>query len=150
MNAMKAQQKAHHLCQSHQKAQVAIEYIAILFVIMVMLLPIWAYTGSVKDQTISQLSLSYAQNAVDKIANSASVVNSQGPPARLKMQIYMPHGINTSNVTGNTVLLSMVTESGRNDVIGISSATLNGTIPDSEGLYWITIEAGLGFVNISY
>jgi len=143
--------KAQHLCPvHHRKAQVAIEYIAILFVVMVMLLPIWAYTGSVKDQTISQLSLSYAQNAVDKIASSASVVNSQGPPARLKMQIYMPHGINTSNVTGNTVMLSMLTESGRNDVISISSATLNGTIPNSEGLYWITIEAGLGFVNITY
>ena len=72
------------------RAQTAMEYLSIVGIVLVFVIPIWAYLITIEQQTSTELSLSYSKNAARQIADASSLVYSQGPPAKLTFQIYIP------------------------------------------------------------
>ena len=133
---------------SGRKAQSSFEYLMIFGLVMVFAIPIWLYVTSLDQQTDSQLALSYADSAVRQIADSADLVYSQGPPAKVRLRVYLPDGIDYTNVTSRVVNIRLTTNLGPSDVYATSVATLNGSLPSESGTYWIDIEAMDGFVQI--
>jgi uncharacterized protein (UPF0333 family) len=132
------------------KAQIAVEYIIIVSLVIAFLIPVWGYIGGVKRQANTQLMFSYAQNAVDRIVDTAELVYSQGPPAKLRIKVYIPQGVENINVTGYMARMGISLEGQYSDVMAASSAPMNGTLPTIEGSYWVSIEAADNHVEISY
>ncbi|RLJ09600.1 MAG: hypothetical protein DRP15_03155 [Candidatus Aenigmatarchaeota archaeon] len=131
------------------KAQAAFEYLMIFGVIIAFITPVWIYLSSIQSQTNSQLLLSYAKNAAEQIVDAAELVYSQGPPAKIKIKVYIPNVV-SANITNNTVIFRVRFDSTITDVYSTSSAPLNGSLPQETGNYWITVEAVDSYVNISY
>jgi len=129
--------------------QVAFEYMIIVATVLVFLVPIWAYVSGIQMQAEAELSLSYAKNTAEQIADTAGLVYTQGPPAKVDMRVYIPSGVEDINIINRTVVLRVRTTAGVSDVFSISIAEMNGTIPTQEGTYIVTIEAMDGFVQIS-
>lgn len=132
------------------KVQVAFEYIIIIAIGLAFIIPIWLYIITVQYQSNVELALSYAKNAVDKIASTADLVYSQGTPAKVRVSVYIPNGVVQSNITNNTIYLTVRVGTQLSDVVAISEAELNGSLPTQEGNYLIDIEAKADYVQITY
>jgi len=131
-------------------AQAAFEYMVIAMLVLGFLTPVWIYLLTIQNQSRTELSLSYAKFAVERTADVADFVYSQGPPANMKVKIYIPPGIEYYNITNHTIRLKVRVQEGVTDVFAVSKAVLNGTFPINEGTYWINIKAFDDYVNISY
>jgi uncharacterized protein (UPF0333 family) len=131
------------------RGQVAFEYMIIVAVVFAFLIPIWAYINLVQTRTNAELTLSYAKNVVEKITMAADLVYSQGPPARVKLKLYIPNNVQESTISNKTVIMGVMTDSGISDVYSTSMAALNGTIPTIEGNYWAILEAKENYVQIT-
>jgi hypothetical protein len=105
--------------------------------------------SSLQQSAGEELSLSYAQNAVNQITSAADLVYTQGPPAKVRLSVYIPSRIEMINITNRTVNFRLLTSTGVSDVFSTSVADLNGTLPDSEGVYWVDVESMGGYVQVS-
>jgi uncharacterized protein (UPF0333 family) len=136
------------------RAQSAFEYLVIIGLVITFLIPVWAYVLGTQQQTTNELSLAYANNAVQKIVDTANLVYSQGPPAKVTLRVYVPNGAEGIYVFDKTLDLKVRTTSGISDVYETSIARLNlteglnQTLSD-EGIYVIEIEAIDNVVQIS-
>ena len=131
-----------------KKLQVAFEYLIIVSVIAAFIVPVWIYVSGMQRQTVTELSLSYAKNAAEKIADTANLVYSQGPPAKVNVKIYIPGGVQDINISNRTINFRVAVGDETSDVFATSMAPLNGTLPAIEGTYWVDIEASSGMVQI--
>lgn len=131
------------------RAQVAFEYMMIVAILLAFLAPIWIYMSGVQSQTSSQLALSYAKNAVQKVADAADLVYSQGSSAKLRVSVYIPSGVEGSTILNHTVRLRVRTGPDVSDVFATSKAVVNGSLPTTSGNYWVTVEAVGNQVQIS-
>ena len=131
------------------RAQAAMEYLSIVGIILVFIIPIWAYLITVEQETASELSLSYSKNAVRQIADASSLVYSQGPPAKISFQIYVPPGVNSISFDNKSVVFNVSLGAVYTDVFATSTAAMNGTLPKDEGYYTVEITAIDGFVQIN-
>jgi uncharacterized protein (UPF0333 family) len=134
------------------KAQAAFEYMAIAMLVLGFLIPIWIYMTGVQTQSKTEMSLSYSKLAVERVAETADFVYSQGPPANMKIRVYVPSGIESYMITNDTIDLKVRYGSDLTDIFAMTKAnlTLTATFPTKEGTYWINIEAVENYVNISY
>jgi len=130
------------------RGQTAFEYLVIVIIILGFLVPVWLYMTQVQNESADQLSLTYAKNAVKKIAESADLVYSQRLGAKVKVGIYIPRGVENINITGKTVIMRIYSLSGTSDVFETSIADLNGTLSTSPGFRWVLIEAMGDYVQI--
>ena len=131
------------------RAQTAFEYLVIAMFVLAFLTPIWVYLFQLQGQTSDEFSVSYAKNAVTQIAKKADLVYSQRMGARIKIEVYIPRGVEYINITGNEINFRVRTSSGSTDVFATSIAQLQGSLPTQEGLYWVLIKAEGDYVNIT-
>lgn len=123
------------------EGQAALEYMFIVILVLLFMVPVWVYLSTVETKTATELSMTYAKNAVDKIASTADLIYSQGPPAKVKVSVYLPEKIVDINISNYTINAKMNYEESMMDIFAVSRARMNGTVPIAEGNYWIQIEA---------
>jgi uncharacterized protein (UPF0333 family) len=131
------------------RAQVAFEYLVIVIIVLAFLTPLWIYLSQVKTQTVGELSLSYAKNAVKKIADASDLVYSQRLNAKVRIGVYIPRNVQEINITGKMIDMRVLSDSTLVDVFENTKADLNGSLPTNEGFYWILVEAKGDYVQIS-
>ncbi|MEM5812649.1 MAG: hypothetical protein QW286_02925 [Candidatus Aenigmatarchaeota archaeon] len=131
------------------KAQVSFEYMMIFALAIAFVIPVWVYVSSVQQGAGEELSVSYAKNAARQITSAADLVYAQGPPAKLKLNVYIPKGVEEIEIEGKTINFKMRSGSGISDVFSDSIANLTGTIPESEGNYIISVESKGDYVEIT-
>jgi len=131
------------------KGQAAFEFMIIVVFVLAFLTPIWIYLSQIQTQTADQFALSYAKNAVTQIAGKADLVYSQRMDARVKLEIYIPRGVQEVNISGNEINMRVLSSSGVADVFATSIAPMQGTLPSEEGLYSVMIKAEGSYVNIT-
>ena len=131
------------------KAQAAFEYMAIFIIVLSFVIPVWFYLLTVQQNSVDDLYYAYASTAVDKIAQTADLVYSQGSPAKLRLRVYIPKNVVESLINDKIVGLKLRIKSQETYVTAASTATLTGSVPSNEGLYWIVIEAMNDHVQIS-
>jgi uncharacterized protein (UPF0333 family) len=132
-----------------RRAQAAFEYMIIVGIVIVFLIPVWTYISGVQYRTSTELSLSYAKNAATRIASTADLVYSQGPPAKVNVKIFMPEGVTDVNITNRTIEIKVRIGAINSSVFAESDAQLNGTLPLTHGNYWISVEATDSYVQIT-
>ena len=121
-----------------------------LFILVLMACLTLAHPASeVQAQTTDEFVMSYAKNAVTQIAKKADLVYSQRMDAKVKIEVYVPPGVEYVNITGNDINMRIISRSGPVDVFATSIAQLQGSIPADEGLYSVLIKAEGNYVNIT-
>lgn len=123
------------------KAQAAFEYMLIVMIVMAFLVPLWTYTIVVNNEAADELALAYAKNAAESLTSAADLVYSQGPPAKVRINVFIPGGVNETSITNQTVILNMMHSGGITSIFSISRARLNGTIPSTKGMYRMEVRA---------
>lgn len=131
------------------RGQAAFEFMIIVIFVLAFLTPIWIYLSQIQTQTNDQFALSYAKNAVTQIAKKADLVYSQRMDAKVKMEIYIPGGVQEINISGNEINMRVLSSSGLTDVFATSIAQMQGSLPTQEGLYNVLIKAEGNYVNIT-
>ena len=76
-----------------QKAQVAVEYMAVVALSLFVLLLIGAYVNTVRQSVDQEVRMSLANQAVDRLAEAVRLVSVQGPPAKVFVEINNPEGV---------------------------------------------------------
>ncbi len=123
------------------KAQAAFEYMLVVMIALSFLVPLWTYSMTVKNEASDELKLSYAKSATETLASAADLVYSQGAPAKVRVTVFIPEGVQEANITNQTIMLRVAYTGGNTGVFSISRARLNGTIPTRRGTYWMEVRA---------
>ncbi len=115
------------------KAQVATEYLFILGLILLVLIPLLYY--ATKEST-STLGLNDAQDAVQTLAKTADYVYSLGPGTRSVVLITIPQGVYEIRVNGREIALNLT---GYKEVVAYTKANLTGNLSSLQGTYNIPV-----------
>ena len=133
------------------KAQAAIEYMMIISIVMVIMIPLLFLVNSYMSQGKDELKVRALEDSVDALAEAADMVYFQGYPAKMTMKFYVPENVIMTNVSNNLIRVRILTSSGAIDITGFTQANLTGTLPTRSGIYKIRIIAQEdGLVNVSY
>ena len=128
-----------------KKAQSGLEYLFLLGVFLVALIPIFAYSI---DTTYLSIRTSQSQQAVQEIASAADNLYKLGG-GKTTIFVTLPSGINSSVVSNKTISLRLNIGTGIGDSIAITEAPVNGSLPATEGLKKITLEVVGNTIQIS-
>jgi uncharacterized protein (UPF0333 family) len=133
------------------RAQTSIEYFVIATMVMMFMVPIWLYMVTTQTEATNELSLSYAKNAVKQIADAASLVHSQGSPAKINIKVYIPSGISNVSIVDKTITFNVNTGKQVTEVWYDSAASMQGAgnIPVNEGYYYFDIISHDTYVEIN-
>jgi hypothetical protein len=133
------------------RGQTAVEYFIIAAMVMMFMVPIWLYMFTTQDQTSQELSLSYTRNTAKQIADAASLVHSQGAPAKINIKVYIPNGIENVSIIDRTIIFDVSLGSQSTEVWYTSNAPMTGQddIPLNEGYYYFDIISHDTYVEIN-
>ena len=116
-----------------EKAQIGIEVMAIVAVMMLLLLPL-TYVLLVRGgQFNEQAAIAKADENAARIAATADQVGSMGPGSKVVLQVDMPVGITAAEAKGNVdpleapwgeISFTLKTSYGDGDVVGMSKFSL--------------------------
>lgn len=85
-----------------------------------------------------------------QIATAADRVYIQGSGARMQVPISLPESIGYATVNGVTLEFVMFGNDGVEQVLYRSMRfPVNGTLPQTPGKHWVTVEAMEGYVKVS-
>ena len=119
-------------------AQAAIEYVILVGVILVFLIPVIHY--SLNEANIS-LKINQLDNSVRRVAKAADAVLAVGGGAAEIVTITLPYGIESSTVGSNRVALKVSMFGSFSDVVYTTRANVAGNLPISPGTYRIVVKA---------
>lgn len=128
------------------KAQVAMEYLIVVGLIIAILTPFWGYVSLYSNNIEFGFKIEYARTAVNRITDASDFVHAQGTPAKVILKIYFPKGVDSASVIEKKVSITL---SGQ-EVYSESIANLVGSLPITTGYHYITIKSEDGYVNITY
>jgi hypothetical protein len=131
------------------KSQVAVEYLIIVSVAFMILLPLSVYLNQSLIGYKDNSKLSKAWDSVKKLGESADWVYSQGSPAKISVEIYIPDGIEQISLQNRTILFRVRTSAGISDAYYNTVPQLNGNLPANSGYYFVSITAYPNYVDIS-
>ena len=123
------------------KAQIAVEYLIIVGVAMMILLPLSLYLNQTLIGYRDDTKLSKAWNTVKKLGQNADWVHSQGPPAKVTVEIYVPEDVAEVSLDNNMILYRISTSAGISDVFYNTVPSLSGTLPDGSQYYFVSVTA---------
>lgn len=131
------------------KAQVATEYMIIVSFALLVLVPFALYLQNVSQNFSDDSNLNVASNSVKEIGQTADWVYSQGEPAKLKILVQVPNNVESITINGKELNWRVRTSSGLSDIYYTSVTNLMGSLPNSPGYYYITVQAMSDGVNLS-
>lgn len=124
----------------NRTGQVGIEYMAILVLFLVVLIPVM-YIGMVDIQIQGQTS--QARVAVDSIADTADRVYAEGPGSITTVEVYLPPGMNParSYLNNREVNINLYLATGSNtDVYALARGNLTpGPLPTLPGRHVLVV-----------
>ncbi len=131
------------------KGQSSLELLVTLSFGLIILLPIVALAFLQISSSSSTLSATAAQQVGSKLATVASLVGSQGPPARQLTTVEMPPGVQNiyvgtlSNGIGHYIIITISTTGGLDDIVSYTPVNVSGNIGglSSQGTYLLNVSA---------
>ena len=120
----------------NKKAQSGLEYLFLLGIFLVALVPIFVYSI---DTVYISIRASQSQEAVQTIATAADNLYKLGG-GKTTIFVTIPSNVNSSRVINKTINLRLNIGGSFGDALAITEANVNGSIPISEGLKKITLE----------
>lgn len=139
------------------KGQTAIEYLLMISIIMVILTFLTYYAQDMTNSNTQDIMVSNAMIAVNKIAEAADIVYTQGEPSQITLSVYIPENLQSIQIGNLTpadfpnkmILMRVNVGSGVTDVFAYSKAPLEGNISTDFGTKNIIVKAEGNYVNIT-
>lgn len=133
------------------KAQAAMEYMLIMAIAMLILVPLFSVVSSYTSQSKMDLRINALEDSIKNLADTADMVYSQGYPARMTTEFFVPKGIVYTNITEHRISARIQTSAGPADISTSTTANLTGSLPQSPGNYPMKVQMTVsGVVNITY
>jgi hypothetical protein len=132
------------------KAQVGLEYMLIMGISLALLVPLFILVNTYTSTTKTDLNISNLEDSLDNLAEASDLVYSQGPPAKITVEVYIPEGVLYTNVTDHMFVVRLRFKGESTDVVTRTSAPVSGSLPTAQGSYKISLNAEKGFVNVTY
>ncbi len=131
------------------KAQISVEYMFIVgfatMIILPLLIVYYQYNAQASDTVASSQALQVAR----KIADASETVYYLGAPSQITLKLNFPDKIYSTNLSNKEVLFRIKTVYGITDIVEVSSVNMNGTLPTSNGVHFVTVKAQDGFVSVT-
>ncbi|MFA5247057.1 MAG: hypothetical protein WC408_04180 [Candidatus Micrarchaeia archaeon] len=118
---------AHKLNSS--KAQVSLEYLVVVGMILAASVPVWMFAQNSMSEAQFELDASTARAAAEVVAGAADWAVLSGYPARKTVEITLPRSIENAYVSDREVRLVYWGASGLTEAYSVSDANLTGAIP---------------------
>jgi hypothetical protein len=131
------------------KAQSASEFLIIVSVALTILIPLILLVNQSLMGYSDDTKISLAREAVKKLGDNADWVFSQGPPAKVTVEVYIPDGVESVSINNNEILYKVRTSAGITDVYYDTVPELRGTLPEKSGYYFVSLTSFSNYVNIS-
>lgn len=131
------------------KAQAALEYLIMVSLALMILLPYILYSSQLLLEYQEENNLAMAKNAVAKIGQTADWVFSQGEPAKMSVEIFIPDGITSIQLLNKTIVFKIKRTSGISDVFYVSATNITGYLPTTQGYYIVHLSAENNNVRIT-
>lgn len=129
------------------KAQASVEYLFIIAILMLFLVPAAHYST---DKAVTDFSLDEAQVSLNELARAADMVYAMGPGTKAYAWLTIPNSATSTNVSGKEIVVTTAFGGANSDLFAMTKANLTGSIPGTPGTYKISAEAlETGTVNIS-
>lgn len=119
------------------KAQLSLEYLLLVGLILMLLAPVFYYAFSTSTQTIK---MNEADNFVKSIANTADTLYSLGPGSQDSIEINVPKGTKNITLKNKEVLLIIYIFNGEAYISADTKTNISGNITTKSGSYHITLK----------
>jgi len=120
-----------------EKGQIAIEYLALIVIMLIEIALVFAYSSFVAQESIRY---ERARNAASALSNAVNAVYGLGPGARLVIEIELPSGIQSQILVRNALGWRVGFESGISDIYGETDANIVGELPTTEGKHFVAVQ----------
>ncbi|MDE1798166.1 MAG: hypothetical protein KGH63_02050, partial [Candidatus Micrarchaeota archaeon] len=120
------------------KAQASLEQLVLVGIALMVLVGAFVITSNYLSDSAK---ISQAQDAVQRLAAAADYVSALGADSKETVSVYLPAGVISSNVTGNSIILTVATSSGRTDVFATTKAPLAGALPSGQAGQLILVQS---------
>ena len=136
-----------------KKGQVGMEYMTIVVFITVIIIPLILLYHTQYEGTNEQIRSNQADQIARKILDAAESVYYLGEPSKTTVKVYVPQ--NVENITivgvsgGGELVFHMRTRYGTDEVVRTSPVEINGSIGESSGIKFITVESKGSYVQIT-
>ena len=129
-----------------KKAQAALEFLFVIIIAIVIIGPLYYFT---LQNSSDNIKVSKAQTAIDTVGRGIDYVYSLNKGSVITVDVDLPQGIAGYNVTNKTILYKVNISAGTTYIFYTTKATLNGTLPTSEGRRRIYLNNTGGGVTIA-
>ncbi|MEM5790677.1 MAG: hypothetical protein QXP77_01350 [Candidatus Aenigmatarchaeota archaeon] len=129
------------------KTQASLEYLIIVSIAFLILIPAILYANSMLLSSKNELRNKLGESVVERLAENSDWVYSLGSPSRIKINIYVPEFVEYINISNHKISLKF--KDSPDPIFKITKANVTGYIPSEEGYYNVLIMAEQNFVNIS-
>jgi uncharacterized protein (UPF0333 family) len=132
-----------------RKGQVSLEYMIIVGILFLMIIPLLFLYTSTQQDTTDTLTEGQLRKAGTVLRDAAERVYYAGEPAQEVIEIYFPEHIKAIVLSNSSIAFTANSGSGNYDLVINSAAPLNGTIGIFHGVHIITVRAENGTVQVS-
>jgi|GEM_PF-6230854 len=124
------------------QAQASIEYMVLIGFSLIVVSILWVTSGSNIENTQWDLQLSYAENSLDRIAQTVDSVYVQGQPAQTYINVDFPDNTNAVYLGGNSITLELRWKGILRNVTFYTAANMTGNINSAPGRHRLLVTAG--------
>lgn len=133
-----------------RKGQVALEYLVMISFALLIASPLIIQAQQALAGLEQLDRTTKIDDVLDTAVEDASLVYSQGEPARTSSIVMVPQGVANSSIEGSLLSYTLSLRSGNASYFRSTAFDVNGSLPTTAGRYILVAEAEEGYVNISY
>lgn len=123
------------------KAQVAMEYLVIVAVVVMMIFPLVLIFTVQTDNMRADITNAQLKKLGDELTASVSDVYYMGSPAQKTIKISFPEGINSINIHDTLIEVSVTTAEISYDVVWEMPTNVSGLLKTFQGDHYIVVKA---------
>ena len=131
------------------KSQAASEFLIIVSIALTILIPLILLVNQSLMGYRDDTKISLAKEMVNKMGQNSDWVFSQGPPAKVTIEIYVPDGIVSSSLSNKMILYNVKNSAGITDIYYNTVPEMKGFLPEKSGYYFVSLTSYSDYVNIS-
>ena len=123
------------------RAQVSLEYAAVVALVLAASVPVWMLVQDRLDWARYELDTSLAQQAAGEVVRAADWAAVSGYPARRMVEISLPSSTENLTVDGREIVITYRGPAGLSQAYDVSLANLSGSIPALGGKFDVVVGA---------
>lgn len=133
------------------KGQAATEYLMIMGIALAILIPLFVFVQDYISDSKTDLRISAVKDSLQTLSDTSEMAYYQGYPAKITVNVFIPEGVVKTNISDKSFLITLQTPGGESDMVAVTDAPVNGSLPTKPGSYKIEVRAlEKGYVNVSY